>query len=166
MIEFGRQLINNMLTNKSDFSYGSSIFLFFFLGLLCLLMFRWGLLTAIIHKVPLPKLKKRRKGKNVSFVSEYVNPLKRIIQWLLFCNYTNTNKYVITSKKLFTIAYCFNILYLTYLIVDFIIIVIGLFNNTFKFLSILFTYIHLYFFVFPVGTAGFVFMIKSNINKK
>lgn len=155
-----------MMVNSSNISYGSSVFLLFFLGLLHLLMFRGGILTVIIDKKSPPKLKKKRKMKSDSAELEHIKPYKSLLLWISLKKYKNESKYIIKSKKLYLLAYCYNMLYLIFFTINLISIILGIFLEMFSQLCIYFAYLHIYFFVFPTGTVGFIYMIKNNTNKR
>lgn len=142
-------LIGNMLSNKSDISFGASIFLYFFMGTAAyLIMFRLLCLTSAVELKPMPKHERtdfKFKGKAA---------IKRFMCWLWLCDYRNPNRRTILHKKLYFIAYLFNILYLSFLNIYLLIIIAALIFCSLRQLSIYLAYIHVYFFVIPSFALG------------
>lgn len=144
-----KYLIYNMLNNKSDVSFGASVFLYFFMGTAAyLIMFRLCCLTSAVDLKPLPKHERtdfKFKGKTA---------IKRFMRRLWLCDYKNPDKYTILHKKLYFIAYLFNILYLSFFNIYLLIIAAALIFYPLRQLSIYLSYIHVYFFVIPAFALG------------
>ncbi len=160
------QIISNIAENKSNVSFGASIFLYFFIGVTAyLLFFRVFLLGRIISRKPVPRRRKKRHRKSIPAESDKRPLFRQLLQWLVLAGYKNSDRYIILHPRCFTLAYWFNWLYLFYLAVHPVVILTGFFLQTFREVSITLFYVNVYFLVMPITAALFVLMVYDKFAK-